>query len=65
MEQILVKVEQAAEMMSISRSATYVLLSERRIRSVKLGKSRLVDVASIRSFVESLPDDGLSNPDTK
>jgi excisionase family DNA binding protein len=62
MDKLLVKVEEAAKMMSVSRSATYVLLSERRIRSVKLGKSRLVDVASIRAFIETLPTDGLAIP---
>ncbi|MES2390842.1 MAG: helix-turn-helix domain-containing protein [Acidobacteriota bacterium] len=61
MDKLLVKVPEAAKMLSISRSATYVLLAERRIRSVKIGKSRLVDVDSIRSFIADLPiDTGLT-----
>ncbi len=57
MDKLLVKVPEAAKMLSISRSATYVLLAEQRIRSVKLGKSRLVDVDSLKAFISALPND--------
>jgi hypothetical protein len=35
----------------------YELLAERKISSMKIGKSRLVEVASIKAFVASLRTD--------
>lgn len=57
MEKLLVKVEEAARMMSISRSVLYELLSTRAISSKKIGKSRLVEVESIKTYIANLPND--------
>ncbi|AFL87461.1 DNA-binding protein, excisionase family [Terriglobus roseus DSM 18391] len=57
MEPLLVSVVEAAQACGISRSAMYELLAERKISSMKIGKSRLVEVASIKAFVASLPTD--------
>ena len=63
MERLLVSVTDAAHLMSISRSAMYVLLAERKVSSKKIGKSRLVEVDSIKAFIAGLPnDDGLAVP---
>lgn len=37
------------------RTLTYQLLKERRIRAKKLGNKTLIDVASVREFMASLP----------
>jgi excisionase family DNA binding protein len=62
MDKLLVGIPEAAKMLSISRSAIYVLLAERSIKSVKNGKRRLVVVSSLHSFIETLPSDGLAIP---
>ena len=62
MEKLLVDILEAAKMLSISRSAIYILLAERKVKSVKSGKRRLVVVSSLHSFIESLPTDGLTVP---
>lgn len=64
MDQLLVSVPNAAKMLSISRSAIYVLMSEGAIKSCKIGKSRLVVTASLHSFIESLPTGGLAVPNS-
>ena len=62
MEKLLVKVEDAARLISVSRTHMYLLLSGQQIRSVKIGKSRLVDVESIKLYIAGLPTDGLTQP---
>jgi excisionase family DNA binding protein len=39
----------------ISRSTAYRLAAEGRIRFLKVGRSTLVDAASVRAFLASLP----------
>lgn len=57
MDKLLVKVDEAARMMSISRSVLYERLSTRAISSKKIGKSRLVEVESIKAYIANLPND--------
>lgn len=45
---------ETARMLGRSRSTTYELMDAGSIRSVKLGKRRLIEIASINSFAASL-----------
>jgi excisionase family DNA binding protein len=54
MEKELLKVEEAAEVLSISVRRMYELIAAREIRSVKLGRVRRVPVAAVNEFVERL-----------
>ena len=47
---------QAPAATGLSRSAIYRAAGEGKIRLVKLGRSTLVDMASVRAFLASLPD---------
>ena len=40
----------------LSRTAIYQLAKSRKIKLLKFGKRTLVDVHSVRSFLETLPD---------
>ena len=48
-----VTVEEAAQQLSISRSVMFGLIMSGEIRSLKIGRRRLVPVAAIDEFVES------------
>jgi excisionase family DNA binding protein len=63
MDKLLVDIPEAAKMLSISRSALYLLLSEQAIKSVKCGKSRRVIVSSLTAWIESLPTGTLNRKD--
>ena len=54
-EPLLVTVAQTSEVGGWSRSITYQLLASGVIRSVKVGKRRLIDYASLRSYIAGLP----------
>lgn len=54
MEKELLKVEEAADVLSISVRRMYELIAAREIRSVKLGRVRRVPVAAVNEFVERL-----------
>lgn len=51
---ILVGVEHAAELVSISRAQLYRLLDTGEISSMKLGRRRLVPVAALHEWVKRL-----------
>jgi excisionase family DNA binding protein len=51
---LLVDVLEAARRIGIGRSELYVLLRSNRVRSVKIGRRRLVPVAELNRFVASL-----------
>lgn len=53
MEQIAVSVRDAAKMLSIGRTATYVLINSGRLKTVKIGDRRLCSVESIRALVNN------------
>ena len=46
---------EAARLLSCHRSQVYRLLSEGLITAKKMGRRTLIDVASLRAYVESLP----------
>jgi len=49
-------VPEAAELLSICRRTCYELMTSGRLRSVKLGRRRLVRHSDLVAFVESLAD---------
>lgn len=50
-EPITVPVATALNLAGIGRTKLYALLGEKRIKSIKVGKKRLIDVASLRQFL--------------
>ena len=51
---ILVSVADAALMLSIGRTAAWELVRKRKIKSVKIGRTRRVPIAAIQEYVERL-----------
>lgn len=51
---ILVTVEEAAEMLSIGRTAAWELVRKRKLRSVKIGRTRRVPVSVIQEYIQQL-----------
>lgn len=54
----LVSVDRAAEMLGVGRRAAWRLVSEEKIRSVQIGRRRLIDVRDLHRFVELLHETG-------
>jgi excisionase family DNA binding protein len=52
MDQLLIKPEEAAKAISVSRSTFYEMLARREIESVSIGRSRRIPVAALRRWVE-------------
>lgn len=52
---IFVSVKQAADMLAISPWSMYQLLDDGSVKSQYKGRRRLVQVASLREYAESLP----------
>ncbi len=53
---LMVPLPQAPAATGLSRSAIYRAAGEGKIRLLKNGRSTLVDMASVRAFLASLPD---------
>ncbi len=53
-EVMLLKVEEAAQRLALSRSVVYDLLRRGAIRSVLIGRSRRVPVTALQAFVGDL-----------
>jgi excisionase family DNA binding protein len=51
---LLLKPEEAAEVLGIGRSTLYELLAAGQIESVHIGKARRIPVASLEQYVERL-----------
>ncbi len=51
---ILVSVADAAQMLSIGRTAAWELVRKQKIKSVKIGRTRRVPIAAIQDYVERL-----------
>jgi len=62
-EKLLVSVEEAAELLSVSRRHMYSLLSAGELESVKVGRSRRVRMSVLREWVENLPASAFEDPD--
>jgi excisionase family DNA binding protein len=55
---LLVRAEEAARLLGISRTRTYEMLRQGELRSVRLGRARRVRLADIEALVEKLAGDG-------
>jgi len=53
-EKLLYTVEEAAELLSVSRCKVYELISDELLYSVKVGRSRRVPAVALARFVETL-----------
>jgi excisionase family DNA binding protein len=53
MDQLLIKPEEAAKAISVSRSTFYEMLARREIESISIGRSRRIPVAALRHWVET------------
>lgn len=53
----LLKVEEAADLLKVSRWTVYRLIKERELVSVKVRNGRRVPVESVRSYVAALIED--------
>jgi len=51
---VMYRVGEAAEALRLSRTAIYELIRSEQLRSVKVGKRRLVPVAAVADYVESM-----------
>ena len=51
-EQLAVSVDRAAEIISLGRNATYLLIMSGEIPSYKCGARRIVPLAGLRDYVE-------------
>ncbi|MEM9893362.1 MAG: excisionase family DNA-binding protein [Actinomycetota bacterium] len=51
---LLCTVDQAAEVLAIGRTKTFELISDGSIRTVQIGRRRLVPVAELESYVNGL-----------
>jgi len=54
---ILVSVAEAAHMLSIGRTAAWELVRKRKIKSVKIGRTRRLPIAAIEEYVQQLMDE--------
>jgi excisionase family DNA binding protein len=57
---LLVPVEEAARLLGLGRTQTYGLISSKELRSVKVGRRRLVSRRHVEDFVRRLESDGES-----
>jgi excisionase family DNA binding protein len=48
----LLRVEEAADLLAISRTQVYALIRSRALDSVKLGRSRRVPLSAVVTFIE-------------
>lgn len=56
-ERVLLRVEEAADLVGLSRSKMYELMAAGRIKSVLIGRSRRVPRKAVAEFVEGLHPD--------
>lgn len=51
-ERALLRVEEAAEVLGLSRTVTWSLISSGQLRSLKIGKARRITPEAIRELIE-------------
>ena len=51
----MVTVDEAQEMLGVRRTTLYALVGESKLRALKIGGRTVIEVASIRAFVATLP----------
>lgn len=64
-EPLLVSVREASRALSIGRDATYELVRTGRLRSIAVGRRRLVPVAELSAFVERESSNGSRRGDPR
>jgi len=64
-DQIFLSILAAAARVNLSRSRMYEILATGEVRSVKCGRSRLVDSASLTNWAASLPTVALKQAPAK
>ena len=57
MNKLLLKPEEAAEVLSIGRTKVYALMAEGRLASVRIGNSRRIPHDALDAFVAQLEDE--------
>ena len=57
MNKLLLKPEEAAEVLSIGRTKLYALMAEGRLASVRIGNSRRVPLDAVNEFIARLEDE--------
>ena len=55
---MLLRVGEAGQRLNLGRSVMYELIRSGRLRSVKVGRLRLIPTAALTQFVEALEEDG-------
>jgi excisionase family DNA binding protein len=55
MDRLVLSPEEAAEVLGVGKSTIYDLLRANRLRSVKIGRRRLIPVGECEEFLNSLP----------
>jgi excisionase family DNA binding protein len=53
-DKLLLRIEEAAEALSLGRSKTYELIQDGRLRVVKIGRATRVPVDAVRDFERQL-----------
>lgn len=59
-QRLLLRPEEAAKVLGLSRAGIYRLIGRREIRSVKIGAARRIPVDALEAYVAHLPGDGSS-----
>jgi excisionase family DNA binding protein len=54
----LLSIDQVCEHLNLGRWSVYRLINQNRLKSVKIGKRRLVSASAVRAFVEKLEQEG-------
>ncbi len=57
MEPVLLSVDQAAKAVGLGKSKFYELLLSGQLKSMKIGRRRLISQLALNEFVEGLSDD--------
>lgn len=52
-EPVAVRIPQAAAMLGIGRSTLYLCIAAGEIETIKVGRSTLIPIASVKAFVEA------------
>jgi excisionase family DNA binding protein len=59
MEKVLLKPEEAARVLNVSRATVYELLRTHKLRSVKIGRSRRIPTEAIENYVAGLSEEAV------
>ena len=54
----LISIDEACEYLGLGRWSVYKLINQNKLKSVKIGKRRLVPMSAIRAFIKSLEAEG-------